>query len=166
VYLAASLIQSFSSPVTVTAGLPAQPVRTDIPSVGAIFDNGKLVLSTSYARISPQLAQSGEAQLVTLGAILPQGRLTWRASAVHRDTDRARNAAGQLVESSALGLMLGADYDLSRRTGLYARAGSVRNFGASTIILNSVALPLQAGSTAPQTGIETRTYSLGLFHHF
>jgi hypothetical protein len=42
----------------------------------------------------------------------------------------------------------------------------VRNFGASTIILNSVALPFEAGSTVPQTGIETRTYSLGLFHHF
>jgi predicted porin len=166
VYLAASLIQSWSSPVVVSPGLPAQSVRTDIPSVGAIFDNGKLVLSTSWARISPQLAQSGEAQLVTLGAILPQGRLTWRASAVHRDTERARNSAGALVESAALGLMLGVDYDLSRRTGLYARAGSVRNFGASTIVLNSVALPFEAGSTAPQTGIETRTYSLGLFHHF
>lgn len=165
-YLAASLIQSWSSPVVVSTGLPAQSVRTDIPSIGAIFDSGTLVLSTSYARISPQLAQSGEAQIVTLGAILPQGRLTWRASAVHRDTDGARNAAGALVESSALGLMLGVDYDLSRRTGLYARAGSVRNFGASTIILNSVALPFEAGSTVPQTGIETRTCSLGLFHHF
>jgi predicted porin len=165
-YLAASLIQSWSSPVAIAAGLPAQSVRTDIPSVGAIFDNGKLVLSTSYARIAPQLAQSGEARLVTLGAILPRGRVTWRASAVHRDTEGARNSAGALVESAALGLMLGVDYDLSRRTGLYARAGSVRNFGASTIILNSVALPFEAGSTAPQTGIETRTWSLGLFHHF
>ena len=165
-YLAASLIQSWSSPVVAAPGLAARSVRTDIPSVGAIFDSGRLVLSTSYARISPQLAGSGEAQIVTLGAILPQGRLTWRASAVHRATDGARNAAGALVESSALGLMLGVDYDLSRRTGLYARAGSVRNFGASTIILNSVALPFEAGSTAPQTGIETRTYSLGLFHHF
>jgi len=165
-YLAASLIQSWSSPVVAAPGLAARSVRTDIPSVGAIFDSGRLVLSTSYARISPQLAGSGEAQIVTLGAILPQGRLTWRASAVHRATDGARNAAGALVESSALGLMLGVDYDLSRRTGLYARAGSVRNFGASTIILNSVALPFEAGSTVPQTGIETRTYSLGLFHHF
>jgi predicted porin len=117
-YLAASLIQSWSSPVVAAPGLAAQAVRTDIPSVGAIFDSGTLVLSTSYARISPQLAQSGEAQIVTLGAILPQGRLTWRASAVHRDTDGARNAAGAPVESSALGLMLGVDYDLSRRTGL------------------------------------------------
>ncbi len=73
---------------------------------------------------------------------------------------------GQPVESSALGLMLGADYNLSLRTALYARAGAVRNFGASTIILNSVALPFVAGSTAPQTGIETRTFSLGLLHHF
>jgi predicted porin len=166
VYLAASMTQVWSSPVTVTAGLPAQSVRTDIPAIGALYDTGKLVLSASYARTTPQIAGAGEAQISTLGAILVQDRLSWRASLVHRDTEGARNAAGTPVESSALGLMLGVDYDLSRRTGLYARAGSVRNFGASTIILNSVALPFEAGSTAPQTGIETRTVSLGLFHHF
>lgn len=165
-YLAASLIQTWSSPVLVTAGLPLQSVRTDIPSAGAIFDNGKLVLSTSYARMKPKTAQAGEASLVTLGAILPDGRLTWRASAVYRDTERARDNAGRLADSSALGLMLGVDYDLSRRTALYARAGSVRNFGASTIILNSVPLPLVAGSAMPQTGIETRTFSVGMYHHF
>ena len=165
-YLAASLIQTWGSPVVVSAGLPARSVRTDIPSAGAIFDNGKLVLSTSYARIQPKTAQAGEAELVTLGAILPQGRLTWRASAVYRDTENARDNAGRPAESSALGLMFGADYDLSRRTALYARAGSVRNFGASTILLNSVALPLVAGSAMPQTGIETRTFSVGMYHHF
>lgn len=165
-YLAASLIQTWGSPVALNAGQPAHSVRTDIPSAGAIFDNGKLVLSTSYARIEPKTAQAGEAELVTLGAILPQGRLTWRASAVYRDTDNARDNAGRPAESSALGLMLGADYDLSRRTALYARAGSVRNFGASTIILNSVALPLVAGSTMPQTGIETCSFSVGMYHHF
>jgi predicted porin len=166
VYLAASMTQVYSSPVTVTAGLPLQSVRTDIPAVGALYDTGKLVLSASYAKTTPQIAGGGEAQISTLGAILVQDRLSWRASLVHRDTDGARNAAGRPVESAALGLMLGADYDLSRRTGLYARAGSVRNFGASTIILNSVALPFEAGSTNPQTGIETRTLSLGMFHNF
>lgn len=166
IYLAASMTQSWSAPVVVGAGTPAQSVRTDIPAVGAIYDSGKVVLSASYVRIAPQLAQSGEAQLTTLGAILNLGRLSWLASAVHRDTEGARNAGGSAVESSALGLMLGADYDLSRRTALYARAGSVRNFDASTIILNSVALPFVAGSTVPQTGIETRTFSLGLLHHF
>ena len=44
--------------------------------------------------------------------------------------------------------------------------GVVRNFGASTVILNGVALPFVAGSTVPQTGIETRTVSLGVLHHF
>jgi predicted porin len=166
VYLAASMTQVYSSPVTVTAGLPLQSVRTDIPAVGALYDTGKLVLSASYAKTTPQIAGGGEAKISTLGAILVQDRLSWRASLVHRDTDGARNAAGAAVESAALGLMLGADYDLSRRTGLYARAGSVRNFGASTIILNSVALPFEAGSTNPQTGIETRTLSLGMFHNF
>ena len=166
VYVAASMTQVYSSPVTVTAGLPVQSVRTDIPAVGALYDTGKLVLSASYAKTTPQIDGGGEAKISTLGAILVQDRLSWRASLVHRDTDGARNAAGRPVDSSALGLMLGADYDLSRRTGLYARAGSVRNFGASTIILNSVALPFEAGSTNPQTGIETRTFSLGMFHNF
>ena len=166
VYLAASMTQAFSSPVVAGTGTPAQSVRTDIPAIGAIYDNGKFVLSTSYARISPHLAHSGEARIATLGAILLQHRFSWRASLVHRDTDGARNVAGSTVDSSALGLMLGADYNLSLRTALYARAGAVRNFGASTIILNSVALPFVAGSTAPQTGIETRTVSLGLLHHF
>jgi predicted porin len=166
VYLAASMTQVYSSPVTVSAGLPVQSVRTDIPAVGALYDTGTLVLSASYAKTTPQIAGGGEAKISTLGAILVQDRLSWRASLVHRDTDGARNAAGRPVESAALGLMLGADYDLSRRTGLYARAGSVRNFGASTIILNSVALPFEAGSTNPQTGIETRTLSLGMFHNF
>ena len=166
IYLAASMTQAFSSPVVVATGTPAQSVRTDIPAIGVIYDNGKIVLSTSYARISPQLAQSGEARIATLGAILLQDRFSWRASLVHRDTDGARNASGAAVASSALGLMLGADYNLSLRTALYARAGAVRNFGASTIILNGVALPFVAGSTVPQTGIETRTFSLGLLHHF
>jgi len=165
-YLAASMTQSFSSPVVVATGTPAQSVRTDIPAFGALYDNGKIVLSTSYARIAPQLARSGEARIATLGAILLQDRFSWRASLVHRATDGARNFAGTPVDSSALGLMLGADYNFSARTALYARAGAVRNFGASTIILNSVALPFVAGGTAPQTGIETRTLALGLLHHF
>lgn len=168
VYLAASLTQSWSSPVVAAAGLPAQAVRTDMPALGAIFDNGQLVLSSSYVRIKPRLAagQGGEAELTTLGVILPRGRLTYRGSAVHRDTTGARDFSGRAVDSSALGLMLGLDYGLSRRTALYARAGSVSNRGASTIILNGVALPFQPGSTAPQTGIDTRTASLGLMHHF
>ncbi len=165
-YLAASLTQGFSSPVVVTGGAPAQSVRTDIPSVGAIFDNGRLVLSTSYVQIKPREAQSGEASLVTLGLIVPRGQFTYRASAVYRDTERARNFSGQLAQSSALGIMLGADVDLSRRTGLYVRAGSVRNFGVSTVILNGTALPLVAGTTVPQMGIETRTLAMGVTHHF
>ena len=166
VYLAASMIQAWGSPVAITAGTPAQSIRTDIPSVGAIFDNGKLVLSTSYVEIKPRAAQSGEASLVTLGLIVPRGQFTYRASAVYRDTERARDAAGNPAQSSALGIMLGADYDLSRRSGLYVRAGSVRNFGVSTVILNGTALPLVAGTTMPQLGIETRTLSVGLTHHF
>jgi predicted porin len=165
-YLAASLIQAWGTPVTLSVGAAPEAVRTDIPSAGVIFDNGRLVLSASLARIKPRLAQDGEAKLSTLGAILPQGRLTWRASAVYRDTERARDTAGNLARSAALGMMAGVDYELSPRTALYGRAALLRNFGASTIIYNSVTLPLVAGTTTPQTGIDTRSLSFGLYHHF
>lgn len=165
-YLAGSLIQTWGSPVTLASGATPEAIRTDIPSAGIIFDNGRLVLSASRALIKPRLAQDGEAKLSTLGAILADGRLTWRASAVYRDTRRARDTAGKLAPSSALGMMAGVDYDFSRRTALYARAAILRNFGASTIIYNSVTLPLVTGTGTPQTGIDTHTLSLGLYHHF
>lgn len=165
-YLAASYNQVWSGPVTLTTGATPTYVRNDIPGLGAVYDSGDLVLSTSYMMVVPKLQQDGIARVTTLGTILPRGRNTWRASIVHRDTSGVKNAAGKEVESSALGIMLGYDYDFSKRTSLYLRAGTVRNFGASTIIFNSNALPLQAGSANPQTGIETRSVTLGMYHHF
>lgn len=165
-YLAASYNQVWGGPVTLSSGAAPTYVRNDIPGLGAVYDSGDLVLSTSYMMVVPKLAQDGIARVTTLGTILPRGRHTWRVSVVHRDTSGVRNAAGKEVESSALGVMLGYDYDFSRRTSLYARAGTVRNFGASTVIFNSNALPLQSGSANPQTGIETRSLTLGMYHHF
>lgn len=164
-YLAASYNQVWSGPVTLSTGASPIYVRNDIPGLGAVYDAGDLVLSTSYMMVVPKLQQDGIARVTTLGTILPRGRNTWRASVVHRDTSGVRNA-GKEVDSSALGIMLGYDYDFSKRTSLYVRAGTVRNFGASTVIFNSNALPLQAGSANPQTGIETRSVTLGMYHHF
>lgn len=166
IYLAASMIQVWGSPISTVTGAAPEGRRTDIPMAGIIYDNGALVLSGSYAKVKPRVPNAAEASLLTAGAILPQGALTYRASAIYRDTEGVRNSTGKAVDSSALGLMLGAEYAMSKRTGLYARFGLLRNFGASTLILNSVALPTVAGAATPQTGIATRTASLGMFHNF
>jgi predicted porin len=62
--------------------------------------------------------------------------------------------------------MLGYDYTLSKRTGLYARAGFIRNYGISTVLLNNNPLPTQTGSTAPELGTTPVTVSLGMYHNF
>jgi predicted porin len=165
-YLGASYNQVWSAPVVLTTGATAVTVRNDIPSIGAVYDVGSLVLSTSFMMVAPKLAQDGIARVATFGTIVPRGHHTFRASAVYRVASGVHNSAGQEVDSSALGMLLGYDYALSKRTSLYARAGTVRNYGASTVVFNSAALPLQAGTANPQTGIETRSLTLGMFHHF
>jgi predicted porin len=165
-YLAASYNQVWSSPVVLTTGTTAVAVRNDIPSVGAVYDVGSLVLSTSFMMVAPKLAQDGIARVSTLGAIVPRGLHTYRASTVYRVASGVHDSAGKDVDSSALGLLLGYDYDLSKRTSLYARAGAVRNYGASTVVFNSAALPLQDGTANPQTGVTTRSLTLGMYHHF
>ncbi|MGF6599186.1 putative porin [Paraburkholderia sp. GAS448] len=62
--------------------------------------------------------------------------------------------------------MVGYDYSLSKRTSLYARAGFIRNYGISTVILNSNPLPMQPGSTAPELGMTPLTASVGIYHLF
>lgn len=163
-YLATSYNQVWSSSVTV--GTTTTQVRNDIYGVGGVYDTGKIVLSSSFMQYAPKLAGDGIARVYTVGSILPIARHTWRASLVLRDTSGVHDSSGKTVSDSALGLMLGYDYDLSRRTALYVRAGLIKNYGYSSIILNSQSLPLQSGSANPQLGVTSSTVSLGMYHHF
>ncbi|MQR00749.1 porin [Glaciimonas soli] len=165
-YFAASYNQVWSAPVALTPDAAPEGIRTDIPAIGVIYDNGKLVLSASYTLMAPKVAQDGIARITTLGAILPLGRFTYRASAIYRDTSDVRDSTGKEVHDAALGIMLGSDYAFSKRTTLYARLGEVRNYGASTIILNSTPLPFEAGTFNPQTGITTKSLAVGMNHSF
>ena len=85
---------------------------------------------------------------------------------VYRGTSGVRDAANNPAKDSALGVMLGYDYKLSMRTGLYARAGFIKNYGISTILLNNNLLPMQTGSTAPDIGTTPVTVSIGMYHNF
>ncbi|MDE1182315.1 porin [Paraburkholderia sp.] len=141
-------------------------VRNDLYGLGVVYDSGKIVLSGAFTQAAPNLAQDGIARVYTLGAIWPVGHNAFRASVVYRDTSGVRDSTGKIAKDSALGVMLGYDYTLSRRTGLYARAGFIRNYGISTVMLNSNPLPTQTGSTAPETGTTPLTMSIGMYHNF
>jgi predicted porin len=142
-------------------------VRTDVSGIAAVYDTGALVLSAAMNRSELKTATGGTADVYSLGLILPMDRHTLRLSTVYRDTSGVRNnTTGEVVASSALGWMAGYDYEFSRSVGLYARAGVLRNFGASTILLNNASLPLQTGTSNALLGIESRTASLGMYMHF
>jgi predicted porin len=142
-------------------------VRTDVTGLAGIYDTGDIVLSAAVNRSALKTATGASATVYSLGFILPTDRHTVRLSVVYRDTSGVRSIATQQeVESSALGLMAGYDYELSKRVGIYARAGLLRNFGASTILLNNASLPLQTASSNAQLGIESRTAALGMYMHF
>ncbi len=165
-YVVGSYNRVWSAPVQVTPGGAVTTVRNDLYSVGAIYDCGRYVLSASFNQFSPNLAADGIARVYTAGGILPFGRNVLRASLVYRDTSGVRDAAGAPANDSALGLMLGYDYNLSKRTALYARAGFIRNYGVSTVVLNNNPLPTEPGTGQPQTGLTPLTMSIGLYHNF
>jgi predicted porin len=161
-YLAGSYNQVWDA----NGGNGASTVRNDLYGVGVVYDIGTVVLSAAFNQYAPKLAGDGIARVYTLGAIVPVGRHAMRASMVYRDTSGVRDAADHPARDSALGLMLGYDHTLSKRTGLYARGGFIRNYGISTILLNNNPLPTQTGSTVPQTGTTPMTVSLGMYHNF
>ncbi|MDE1005764.1 MAG: porin [Paraburkholderia fungorum] len=141
-------------------------VRNDLYGLGVVVDTGRIVLSGAFNQYAPRLANDGIARVYTLGTIWPVGRNAFRASVVYRDTSGVRDSANNPAKDSAFGVMLGYDYTLSKRTGLYARAGFIRNYGISTVLLNNNPLPTQTGSTAPELGTTPVTVSLGMYHNF
>jgi predicted porin len=161
-YIAGSYNQVWDA----NGGGGASTVRNDLYGVGVVYDIGTLVLSAAFNQYAPKLAGDGIARVYTLGTIVPFGRHAMRASVVYRDTSGVRDAADHPARDSALGVMLGYDYTLSKRTGLYARGGFIRNYGISTILLNNNPLPTQTGGTVPQTGTTPMTVSLGMYHNF
>lgn len=141
-------------------------VRNDLYGLGVVVDTGKIVLSGAFNQYAPRLANDGIARVYTLGTIWPVGRNAFRASVVYRDTSGVHDSANNPAKDSAFGVMLGYDYTLSKRTGLYARAGFIHNYGISTVLLNNNPLPTQTGSTAPELGTTPVTVSLGMYHNF
>ncbi|OXC73467.1 porin [Caballeronia sordidicola] len=165
-YVAATYNRVWSSPVVVNAGQSAQTIRNDLYSIGGVYDCGSFVLDAYVGQYSPHFAADGIARVYTVGGILPLVQNVFRASVVYRDTSGVRDSEKIPAKDSAVGVMLGYDYILSKRTALYARAGFIRNYGISTVLLNNNPLPTQPGTTVPLTGQTPVTASIGIYHNF
>jgi predicted porin len=103
---------------------PSQYVRTDNISAGLLYDAGYYVLSAGYSFLAPRLEEDRVSSTYTLGAIYRyKARNDFRAELVYR-------TVGGWVDHS-VGVTLGYDYNLSKRTALYVRGSVIRNYGTA-----------------------------------
>lgn len=124
--------------------------RTDLYAASAIYDFGQVIGSFSYNLTRPRAAGTFAAQLYSLGASVARGPHVLRAGGVFR------NVSGQ--PNHAWGMLLGYDYQFSRRTGIYSRVGGFRNFGRSALSFGSDPL------STP--GVNPVVFALGLRQKF
>jgi len=82
----------------------------------------------------------------------------WNLSGPHSVLAQVARRQVSGAENRALGLQLGYDFNLSKRTTLYARYARVNNDGLSAITLNGVALPA--------AGADPSFFALGVSHVF
>lgn len=113
------------------SGAPATPSgpRTDLVMASALYQIGPVATSATYTLTRPTAPNTYVASVYSLGAVWSNGPHAIRAGAVYR------NVSGR--EDSAIGALLGYDYQFSKLTGLYARVGAFRNQGQSAISFGS-----------------------------
>ncbi len=109
--------------------------ETDGAAVVASYDLGVAKLFASHARqeIRPDQALAGntESDETNLGVAVPMGAITVLAS-LGRNTKDVTTNAGATTSQSGNDFVLGVTYDLSKRTALYAKAGTYNKLDAST----------------------------------
>jgi len=102
---------------------PSSWVRTDNFAAGLLYDTGNYVLSGGYSFLAPRLAGDRVASLYTLGGLYRyHQRNDFRLELAYR-------TVGGFGDRS-MGVTLGYDYDLSKRTALYVRGSVIRNTGS------------------------------------
>ena len=130
-------------------------------NIGASFDLGFLKISGDYNKVD--YGTSDQKNLM-LGVSVPFGASTLKAS-YNKATGsiRTQNAAATLVQNQgAKHFALGYQYDLSKRTALYATIASLNNDGNTTTGAN---FTVQAAAVQPR-GDSSKGYNLGVRHSF
>lgn len=137
------------------AGLSYNVVRDDLSratdhyGAGLSYKIGSSTLSLAYNRIVPSVASGRIATTYLLGATVPVGPHVFKLSVIERLVAGGGN--------HAFGALGGYDYQLSKRTALYARMAWINNGGASALTLDNA--PTSAGRDVFVT-------ALGVTHRF
>jgi predicted porin len=125
-------------------------IRTDYYGAAVVYNIGRTGLIASYELYAPRYQSDLVARKYSLGALTTIGRNFLRASVVYRDTT--------LPGDHALGLQLGEDYALSKRTALYVRLSEIKNGSQSQLTNDLTVLPAKGGSVTD--------IALGIQHSF
>lgn len=133
----------------------APTVRTDLLIADVEHDFGPLVAQAGYLQYIPKYAGDAIARLYTVGLQRYSGRTLYRVALDYRDTSIKRNYAW--------GGTIGADYFLSKRTSLYARAAFLKNGPQSALTYN---YDSTSSSTLVSKGHSLSSVSLGISHQF
>jgi predicted porin len=140
--------QTWCDPAQGTCTDPS--IRTDYYGAAVVYNIGHAGLIGSYELYAPRYWQDLVARKYSLGALMTIGQNFLRASVVYRDTTQPGN--------HALGLQLGEDYALSKRTSLYVRVSEIKNGSQSQLTNDLTVLPAKGGSVTD--------LALGIQHSF
>jgi predicted porin len=125
-------------------------IRTDYFGGAVVYNIGHSGLIASYEAFIPRFRTDLLARKYALGALSTIGPNFLRASLVYRDTTQPGN--------HAVGLQLGEDYSLTKRTALYARFSEIRNGSQSQLTNDLTVLPTKGGSVTD--------FGVGITHSF
>ncbi|BET13288.1 porin [Pandoraea sputorum] len=137
------------------AGLSYNVVRDDLSratdhyGAGLSYKIGSSTLSLAYNRIVPSVASGRIATTYLLGATVPVGPHVFKLSVIERLVAGGGN--------HAFGALGGYDYQLSKRTALYARMAWINNGGASALTLDNA---------QTSAGRDVFVTALGVTHRF
>ncbi len=128
------------------------PTKTTAQALAVNYQTNQFRLGASYGEQDSDVAGSPKAKLLSLhGEYRITGNQQIGATYTRRDVSGTSN------DNDAL--LLGYNYDLSRRTALYARLLMLRNKANASVSLGGV-------TVAPGSGNDSRLIGFGMIHRF
>jgi len=131
---------------------PAAPgsFRTDLYVASAAYVAGGQQTSILYSLMRPTAPGTISAQILSLGSLWQQGSHMFRGSLLYR----ALNG----ISDHTIGGMLGYDYQLSKRSSVYTRAGGFKNTPKAFFGIGA--------SVPTEMGASSTVLAFGMTHRF
>ena len=127
--------------------------KTWVATAGASYDFGVVKLSALLDQIKNEDTNLKQ-QAWLIGASAPVGKFALKAV-----VGGVKNKADGVSDADSIKWGLGLDYNLSKRTNLYANYGQISNDDGATIALNQAA-------NSNQAGYGTAGFDFGIAHKF